>query len=139
MTWQYAYARQAKADSSAYEVLRDSPHLPPCQSLHFLQMAREKLCQAYLCSRKVDPRFLQTSHGLVADNLPVKNLSGGIELLAPTVGSQRRPANCEYPWADEAGNVVVPAGHAFATLSLLSEQAGQELREIIPLAIDELL
>lgn len=163
LIWQHAYARQAKADLAAYEVLRDSPNLPQCQSLHFLQMACEKLCKAYLCSQKVEPRFLQTSHGFIADNLPeifkdrrrrlrlyplnprstllkqVKNLSREIELLAPTVDSQRCPDNCEYPWEDGAGNVVVPAEHSFATLSLLPEAAGQELLKIIPFAIDELL
>lgn len=69
----------------------------------------------------------------------VKNLSREIELLAPTVDSQRRPDNCEYPWEDAQGSVIVPAEYAFTTLSLLSEQAGQELLKIIPLAIDELL
>lgn len=61
----------------------------------------------------------------------VRNLSCEIELLAPTVDSQRRPDNCEYPWEDGAGNVVVPAEQSFATLSLLSEAAGQELLKII--------
>jgi len=106
---------------------------------------------------------LQTSHAYTAKNLPemffaqrahlrrrpqrrfsalmkqVKNLSREIELLAPTVDSQRRPDNCEYPWEDAQGSVIVPAEYAFTTLSLLSEQAGQELLKIIPLAIDELL
>jgi len=41
-----------------------------------------------------------------------------------------------YLWEDGAGNVLVPAEHSFATLSLLSEQAGQELLKTIPFAID---
>ncbi len=163
LIWQHAYARQAKADWAAYEVLLAAPHLPQCQSLHFLQMTCEKLCKAYLCSHKVEPRFLQTSHGFIAGNLPeifkdqrrrsklrplnprstlvrqVNNLSREIELLAPTVDSVRRPDNCEYPWEDGAGGVVAPAEHPFATLSLLSEAAGQELLGIVPFAIDELL
>ena len=162
LIWQHAYARQAKADLVAYEVLRAAPHLPRCQSLHFLQMACEKLCKAYLCSQKVEPRFLQTSHGFIAGKLPeifkdrrrlklrplhqystllkqVYSLAREIELLAPTVDSQRRPDNCEYPWVDGAGNVLVPAEYPFANLSLLSESAGQDLLKIIPFAIDELL
>jgi len=58
-----------------------------------------------------------------------------IELLAPTVDNQRRPDNCEYPWEDSAGNVIAPAEHASATLSLLSQPAGQELLKTLPLAI----
>jgi len=163
LMWQHAYVRQAKADLAAYEVLHAATHLPQCQSLHFLQMACEKLCKSYLCSRKVEPRFLQMSHGFIASNLPeifkdqrrrlnlrplnprstlvrqVNNLSREIELLAPTVDSQRRPDNCEYPWVDGAGEVVVPAEYSFANLSLLSEPAGQDLLKIIPFAIDELL
>lgn len=163
LIWQHAYARQAKADLAAYEVLRAATHLPQCESLHFLQMACEKLCKSYLCSQKVEPRFLQTSHGFIAGTLPeifkgarrrlrshplnprstlmrqVRNLSREIEMLAPTVDSQRRPDNCEYPWVDGAGEVVVPAEYAFANLSLLSEPAGQDLLKIIPFAIDELI
>lgn len=163
LMWQHAYARQARADFAAYEVLRVATHLPQCESLHFLQMACEKLCKSYLCSRKVEPRFLQTSHGFIASHLPeifkdqrrrlklhplnprsalvrqVNNLSREIELLAPTVDSQRRPDNCEYPWLDGAGEAVVPAEYPFANLSLLSESAGQDLLKIIPSAIDELL
>jgi hypothetical protein len=67
------------------------------------------------------------------------SLKWGIELLAPTIDSQRRPDNCAYLWEDGAGDVVVPAEYSSATLSLLSEAAGQELMKIIPFAIDELL
>lgn len=120
--WQHAYAVQAKADFEAYHVLRAAPNLPQCLALHSLQMACEKLSKAYLCSQKVEPRFLQASHAYTAKSLPemfvaqrsrlgqrpprrsslilkqVKNLAREIELLAPTVDSQRRPDNCEYPW-----------------------------------------
>lgn len=69
----------------------------------------------------------------------VRNLSREIELLVPTVDSPRRPDNCEYPWEDGAGNILVPAEYPFSTLSLLSEAAGQEILKIIPFAVDELL
>lgn len=161
--WQHAYAVQAKADFAAFTVLRQSHDLPPCLALHCLQMACEKLCKSFLCSQKTEPRFLQTSHAYTAKSLPeiflrqrsrlgerplhqystllkqVYNLAREIELLAPTVDSQRRPDNCEYPWVDGAGKVVVPAEYPFANLSLLSEPAGQDLLKIIPFAIDELL
>ncbi len=69
----------------------------------------------------------------------IKNISHEIELLAPTVDPLRRPDNCEYPWEDAEGNVDVPAEHAFATLTLLTQPAGQEMLKILPLAIDDLL
>ena len=137
--WQHAYAKQAEADLWAYHVLRQSPGLAPCLSLHCLQMTCEKSSKAYLCSQKVDPRFLQASHAYTAKSLPelflrqrallkprsvrsdsallkqIKNLCREIELLAPTVDSQHRPDNCEYPWEDGAGVVVVPAQHSLPT------------------------
>ena len=145
--WSQAYARQARADWEAYQVLRSATGLPKSQPLHFLQMACEKLCKASLCRNGVDPAFVQTSHAYVAANLPrlydqqrqrlghralpphatlrkqIKNISHEIVLLAPTVDSLRRPDNCEYPWEDAEGNVVVPAEHSFVTLTLLTQQA----------------
>ena len=161
--WSRAYARQAHADWQAYQLLRSAPGLPRSQALHFLQMACEKLCKASLCRNGVDPVFVQTSHAYVAANLSrifdqhrqrlghralpsystlwkqVRSLSHEIELLAPTVDPLRRPDNCEYPWEDAAGNLVIPAEHSFATLTLLTQPAGLELLNILPLALDELL
>ena len=161
--WARAYARQAQADLAAHDALHPLTALPPCQRLHFLQMTCEKICKASLIHSGTEPVFVQASHAYTAAVLPivfqeqrrrlrlrdlhprstlmkqVRSLSREIELLAPTVDSLRRPDNCEYPWEDAEGNVMVPAEHSFATLTLLTQQAGLELLKILPLAIDELL
>ena len=147
--WQHAYAKQAEADLAAFHVLRQSTGLPPCLPLHCLQMTCEKLSKAYLCSTAkslpelflrqralLKPRSLRSDSALLKQ---IKNLCREIEILAPTVDSQRRPDNCEYPWEDGAGVVVVPADHSFPAWSLHSEAAGQELLKVIPLAISALL
>ena len=69
----------------------------------------------------------------------IKNLSREIELLAPTVDKERRPDNCEYPWEDAQGNILIPANYSFAVLPLLTEPAGQELLRVLPLALYDLL
>ena len=150
-----AYARHAQAYLAAHDALEQVSGLPPCQHLHFLQMACEKLCKAYLIGNGTEPGFVQTSHAYTAAVLPVvfsvqrrrlrqrdlhprstlmkqvRNLSHEIELLAPTVDPLRRPDNCEYPWEDAQGNVIVPAEHAFATLTLLTQPAGLELLKVL--------
>ena len=68
--WARAYGEQAKADMEAYNVLSAVPRLPLCQSLHFLQMACEKLCKAYLCGKNTDPAQLQATHVGIAKVLP---------------------------------------------------------------------
>jgi hypothetical protein len=69
--WRVAYAKQAKADLQSREKLLEDARLPHCQQLHFLQMACEKLCKAYLCGQGNDPNTLQSSHAFVAGTLPV--------------------------------------------------------------------
>src|ERR1700736_5510082 len=72
MTWSRAFAAQAKADLEARDWLLRNARLPRCHELHFLQMACEKICKAYLMTRPgVDPRGLQGSHAYVAKNLPL--------------------------------------------------------------------
>src|SRR5262249_52791508 len=136
--WRVAYAKQAKADLEAREQLLRNPTLPDCQQLHFLQMACEKICKAYLCGQSADPATLQSSHAFIAGPLPIiarqqfarqsghgqkdrswmigaiRKLARKIELLAPAVQAGGAvPANCEYPWVGPDGAVKVPAEHNF--------------------------
>ena len=116
------------ADLNAWEALAATA-LPDCQSLHFLQMACEKLAKARLCMTGADPKTLQSSHAYVAKQLPTivldelasekakpkvrrdivkhaRRLAREIELLAPAVDAGgKRPDNCEYPWEDATGRV----------------------------------
>src|SRR6266513_2554086 len=69
--WRVAYAKQAKVDLQTRNELLRLPAIPECQQLHFLQMACEKICKAYLCGQGTDPRTLQSSHAYIAGPLPV--------------------------------------------------------------------
>jgi hypothetical protein len=129
LTWSQAYARQSLADLDAYDRLKGAKDLPVCQSLHFLQMACEKLVKAHLSAAGSDPDDLKTSHAYIAKNLVIvlrtrvarlipeereqsrwlldwlPPVAREIELLAPAVkAGGSREANCEYPWADPDGS-----------------------------------
>ena len=161
--WRVAYAKQAQADLAAREKLLEHDDLPDCQQLHFLQMACEKVCKAYLCGQGVDPQTLRSSHAYISGPLPViarqqfarearhvladrtwviqaiRALARKIELLAPALTDEgRHPANCEYPWAGPDGMVRVPAEHNFK-LDLLYEKAGRHLLKVLYSAAEELM
>lgn len=160
--WRIAYAKQALADLAAREALLRFPGIPECQSLHFLQMACEKVCKAYLCGQGEDPETLRRSHAYISGPLPViarqqlARMSGGIsvhqqslmpalrslarkiELLAPAVNADgKAPANCEYPWIGSKGVICVPCEHNFQ-LNLLYEKAGRYMLKALYLAAEDL-
>jgi len=161
--WRVGYARQARADLLAREKLLQTPELPPCQQLHFLQMACEKICKAFLCGQGVNPETLRSSHAYISGPLPViarqyfarrirksmgskgwvlaaiAALARRIERLAPAVDEGgRHPANCEYPWIGSDGAVVAPADHNFG-IDILYEPAGRQLLAIVYLAAEDLM
>ena len=160
--WRIAYAKQAKVDLQTRDELLRHPGIPNCQQLHFLQMACEKICKAYLCGQGTDPETLQSSHAYVAGPLPViarqqfalqsghvqkdrswmiaaiRKLARKIELLAPAVKAGGAvPANCEYPWVGPDGSVKVPAEYNFQ-FDLLYEEAGRHLLKALFSAVDDL-
>jgi len=137
--WSRAYARQALSDLQAREVLiAATPQVARCHPLHFLQMAAEKTCKAYLSAGSGNADVRRT-HSVVKSVLPViarelyrsnetsalpgwqrrrlASLAMEIEVLAPgaTIGEVRKD-NCEYPWADVRGVIVVPCEHKFAKI-----------------------
>jgi hypothetical protein len=154
MNWSQAFARQAASDLDAREILAANTALPACHSLHFLQMACEKLCKASLISAGSAPAEVQRSHAYIAKHLPtivrlymsreagrlprdnwivdaIRPLARKIELLNPAVkDGGRSPQNCEYPWAAQDGSVTAPADHKF-DLSLVFDRAGVALLKII--------
>lgn len=161
--WRIAYARQALADLRAREKLLEHPDIPDCQQLHFLQMACEKVCKAYLCGQGVDPETLRTSHAYISGPLPIiarqqftqearkvhtdrtwvvralRVLARRTELLAPAVHEEgRHQSNCEYPWEGPDGTVRVPAEYNFG-MDLLYEPAGRHLLKVLHAAADELI
>jgi len=141
--WAKGYARQAGADFENYLHFQGESKVPQCHKLQFLQMACEKLAKAHLCLAGTDPKVLQTSHAYIARTLPVvlrqqliitpvgthsaawimkhiQLLAAEIEMLAPAVKrGGTRPDNCEYPWEDPKGEIVVPIDWTFKLSSLL--------------------
>ena len=135
MNWSRAFARQACADFEARDWLLENPSLPPCQQMHFLQMAMEKTAKAHLIDAGSDPASLQSSHAYTAKVIPIivkdglgrgsdvkpawlmkaiAALARRIELLHPSVDDAGAvPSNCEYPWENAAREVLVPADFDF--------------------------
>ncbi len=127
---QYAQAfyEQAWSDWQAYEALARAKDLPRCHSLHYLQMACEKLGKAYrlrnpradvdaIVTRHVgfaqfineflrSPAILAEYEGQRARHNAVCKTSSAlareIEKLAPAIDRTHSPQNTEYPW--ERGN-----------------------------------
>jgi len=158
--WRIAYAKQGRADLLAREQLVKNTSIPQCQHLHFVQMACEKICKAYLCGQGSDPGDLRKSHGYISGPLPtiarqvfartrnadslwvlsaIRELARRIELLAPAVDhAGTHPANCEYPWERADGSIAVPAEHNF-NIDLAREPAGRHLLKVLQIAVEELV
>lgn len=136
--WARSYARQAISDLNAREILADK-QAAKCHRLHFLQMAAEKACKAYLVSAN-GHKSLRKTHAYVESVLPIiakdfysklnenqrikrwelaqiRKLAREIELLAPACdyGETRRD-NTEYPWEAADGEVCTPCEYSFPNL-----------------------
>ena len=161
--WTRAFARQARADLDAYDSCLLTPAIAACHALHMLQMACEKAAKAHLCDTGSDPLQVQASHAYTAKVLPlvireqverlgpadakrlrwlshaIRPLAREIELLSPSVDDGgRRPANCEYPWVDAAGELRVPAESAFPNLAALDSHLGTVFFKLLRAAIDRM-
>jgi hypothetical protein len=162
--WARAYVRQADIDFRAWELYEKHPGAvaAECHRFLFLQMACEKLCKAHLIRGGTPPENLQTSHGYVANPLPViiqeqmrrmrRNLHGmrGVlmqirnpanEIEVPNPAMRRdgqRPDNCEYPW--EAGDdVISPLDWTFTPSRLVAAPAGRTFIKLLKGVIDRIL
>jgi hypothetical protein len=158
--WARGYARQAQADFRAWQALEGNESVHPCHRLLFLQMACEKLCKARLIDAGTSPADLQTSHGYVANPLPLviraqlefmgerlsarvgllnftRHLAAEIEVMNPAVKrSGRRPDNCEYPWEDAAEALHSPLDWDFNPLHLLRDRFGPPFVKLLQRSID---
>jgi hypothetical protein len=138
VNWARAYARQALSDLDAREALA-SAVAKKCHRLHFLQMAAEKTCKAYLTTANGHDN-VRKRHDYVAKHLPkiaqsfyaainsnkriaqheigeIKRLAKEIELLAPACdGGESRKDNSEYPWEDGRKNICIPCEYSFPNI-----------------------
>ena len=145
--WARAFALQALSDLRARDVL-EREGIDKCHKLHFLQMAAEKTCKAYLIGTsgygavkfshayvaKYIPIIARQWYGVAADRVPsrrqlsrIKQLAHEIELLSPACdeNGQRRD-NSEYPWMDDKGRVQTPCSFGFPNID-------DSARSIVPL------
>jgi hypothetical protein len=152
-SWQMAFLKQARHDWDIYQRTL-LPSWPACDRLHYLQMATEKLGKALLIGGNISLEHLLSSHSAFVKflhvasnnhNLPAKlELTKGqvkayfnkflpiareIEILAPAL-AQGGP-NPEYHWADNSGQVHVPADYEFPLAKLLQSPWGLHLIKFI--------
>lgn len=137
--WAGSYAKQALSDLEAREILVRG-NAEKCHRLHFLQMAAEKACKAYLTMANGHENVRKT-HGYVARNLPIiarqfysllndnnkisrweiseiKRLAHEIEVLAPACDhGDVREDNSEYPWQNGKGDVRTPCEYDFPQIN----------------------
>ena len=133
--WARGYAIQALSDLDTRDKLAEAG-ARKCHRLHFLQMAAEKICKAFLTTENGHDN-VRKSHAYVARILPIiarvfyprindnnqinqweiseiKKLVEQIELLAPACDdSGLREDNSEYPWEGARGEVCIPCEYNF--------------------------
>jgi hypothetical protein len=157
--WARGYVRQAQADFRTWQALEENEDVHPCHRMLFLQMACEKLCKARLIDAGTPPAALLTSHGYVANPLPLviraqlefigenlrakagllnftRHLAAEIEVMNPAVDRNgQRPDNCEYPWEDAGLTLHSPLDWSFSPLHLLRGPYGPSFVKLLHLAI----
>ncbi len=138
-SWARGYAIQALSDLKAREILVCG-NAEKCHRLHFLQMAAEKTCKAYLTMANGHENVRKT-HAYIARNLPViarqfyamvkdnneiarweileiRRLAHEIEVLAPACDHDDvREDNSEYPWLDGKGEIQTPCEYSFPNIN----------------------
>lgn len=155
-----AYAAQSQSDFRLYRDILQS--VEECHSLHFLQMACEKIAKAYRL--RDTPSFTEEdlySHialsGFIQNFLKApqivaryrgydakrrhleryaRGLARNIERLAPAVDRERTPANTEYPWVS-GRNIYAPVNHHYRLTDELAEPAGRDFLRLIETAIED--
>jgi hypothetical protein len=159
--WSRAYAKQGLSDLRVRSAVAE--RFEPCHSLHYLQMAAEKICKAHQCltlgyeavNRKRTHEVVVKVLPALAKKLPrrasdkrsvaqsnraaVKRFADAIETLAPAVHhGQTRQDNCEYPWLSKAQQVVVPCEYRFPVFDV-EERFLVPVLEVLKKSAEDLL
>jgi hypothetical protein len=164
--WAKAFWWQAESDLAVFDVLTAPAQrvLPRCHSLHYLQMACEKIAKAYrardtaaelhgdngllrrhvgfekfmnsfLLSPQVQSEYESRTGQFQQVAKAVRALAREVEQLAPAVDNAATPENTEYPWA-QGDTVVAPRDYDYSRLSLLAEPGGRTFLKLIRLAVE---
>lgn len=164
--WAKAFWWQADSDLAVFDLLTAPAQraLPRCHSLHYLQMACEKIAKAYRARDTATE--LHGSHGLLRRHVgfekfiksfllspqvqseydgrteqlqqvgkAVRALAREIEKLAPAVDNTSTPENTEYPWV-QGDAVIAPRDYDYSRLSLLAEPGGRTFLKLLRLAVE---
>ena len=134
--WRSSYLEQAKSDYAMFSLIRNQA--PLCQSLHYLQMATEKMAKGFLTrpggsryGRTHDAfvRFMRASKArlefqtasrftrssqFIAYVDSLLDIAQRIEDLSPDGEDHPNP---EYPW-ETNGMIVIPLEYPFTELAL---------------------
>lgn len=158
--WATAYAAQSASDLDVFEILAARKEVPRCHSLHYLQMACEKIAKAYLFrdtataearltsghvaftsfinaffrSAHVKNQYVGKDAHLRLVSTHASQLAREIEKLAPAVDAQESPSNAEYPWLS-GDQLIVPCRYDYPNLSSLREADGIRFLKIVKEAI----
>lgn len=145
-----------------FERFMDAGDAPACHTLHFMQMATEKLAKAYrFRETATDEAALLTSHVgfrkflngfLLSDRARAEfrgrdahresirkdfeRIALAIERLAPAVDRKGTPGNAEYPWVI-GESVVAPVDYKFEEVRLLQTAGGRSFLRTIRRAFVE--
>jgi hypothetical protein len=138
MKWARGYALQSLSDLRAREALLNAKS-EKCHRLHFLQMAAEKACKAYLTAAGGHDQ-VKKSHAYIALTLPViarhfyaasspktqkkeweipevKRIAREIQVLSPACDEgYQREDNSEYPWDDGTGRICIPCEYSYPNI-----------------------
>ncbi len=139
LDWRSAYLLQAKSDYEMFTTLAQKEDTPLCHTLHYLQMATEKLAKSFL-SEPNQPwpsrhqAYVAFIHVLLLNPNPFQKILGYTrkDQYKASLGSIRRTAktledlvpeslrtrpNPEYPWSSQ-GRIYVPVVYDFPGLRL---------------------
>ena len=157
--YQELWWQQAQSDYEVFALVRGEG-LPQCHSLHYLQMATEKIAKAYFWREGRPPLkshvgFVQFLRFLGAIRLGERDRVAGVfsfnrfqdfqgriktlltiaydlERLAPSLANEG--PNPEYPWP-HARPEIAPAKHNFLIWTDLASGSGRDLMRIVHIAI----
>ncbi len=169
--WASAYAQQSRSDFAVYKLLTNQElskqclplnEVDQCHSLHYLQMACEKIAKAYrfrdtgtpleklLTSHVAFSKFMRTfvttavvkalyknNPGVLRHVIQITDLlSREIEVLAPALGNKAQPYNTEYPWADSM-QIITPCTYSFPSVDILRKSEARNFLKIVGIAITD--
>ncbi len=158
--YQEIWWQQAKSDHSVFVLLRGQG-VPPCHSLHYLQMVTEKIAKAYFWRSDSPPpkkhtafvhflRSLGAIHPNDRDRIAnlfsfrqfidfqnwikvVLPIAYDLEQLAPSLANDG--PNSEYPWPNSLPQCA-PVNYIFPVWKLVQSGNGRDLMRVVHIAVD---